>query len=512
MNPRSFISIGAGLLLILSSSCRLLNTEPLTITAYVPAAQLVDSASLDAVSVTFSSLPDRTLAEMAFSLTADGITEKGVFSWLGSTLEFRPFAGWKTGTDYELKVDGSVEDSDGHSLDRDFARSFSTRTERDRPEITGSTPLDGEALAALRPSITISFSEPMNPGSVADALRLSPGAEAYLDWNGTSDVFNYILLEDLDWQTLYTLSISMDAVDLQNNSLAEEWESSFFTGFESVNPSLISLSDPGGLVTGLPDDLGDAVLTITSGWETDQALVLSFSEPMDPESLAGSISIEPDVPWYEEWNGSAEQLTLTPRSNLDWGETFAIRIGTGLKDRYGNSLDEEYRYNIRVDGTASRPPELLAAVLYIDPGNAGSAFILAPYEGTSLSNFSPPPLSVAAGNTVLDFFFNIADGALPDIYSLAENLLVTVGGVNDFIPLAAALEDADFHPSNIATGPFGPADPGIPYDSWVRFIVYIDNNDSLDTGILTLKVSGDFTDNGGRSMGEDWVVPFQVTD
>ncbi len=498
-------------LFFLLFSCHYFNDQNFAVEGFQPADEIIDPAAVDSIHIRFSSLPNQPLVESSFSLSADGLPVPGLFSWTGMQMSFYPYTGFKPGTDYEVKLTSAAEDIDGHSLEYDFVRKFTTRLEHQRPEVDSILPGQESAVDILRPDIRISFSEPMLPGSVADAFRLSPFAEGLLTWDSSLTHFYYTLLEDLVWQEEYTISVSVKACDLQNNSIGEMWTSTFFTGSESVKPELLSLTNISGSITALIDNINDEEWTVTPNWETNDSFVFQFSEKMNPDSVQNSFVFQPAINWSESWNEQGDTLTLHMDSPLVWGETYTLTVNENLQDVQGNSLNEEYRYNLRVDGNKTKPPEIVAAVLYTDFTDAQQGIILAPYGGVSLNNFSPPPESITTGNTVIDIFFNLAEDTTPDLLSLMENFVVNGQGVVSFIPLAVDLENPDFLPPNI-TSPFGIKEPGVTYNSWVRFIVFIDNDDSFSTGILTFTVSSAFTDANGNFMIEDWSMPVQITD
>ncbi len=490
----------------------LVNTGNLEVSAYMPNTDMVDLTNLESASITFVREPNHTSAEEAFSLMADGIILHGEFTWRGHTMFFQPFAAWKNGTYYRMKVSAALEDYQGNSLSREFIHYFTTKKEEIRPAVRNTTPGDGSLTTTILPLITIQFTEPMDPGSVADAFQISPNTGGYLTWDVAMETFSYNLIEKLDWQTEYRITITDRATDTQSNSLSENWTGKFFTGTDSNSPKLLSLTSTEPNSTATPDDLRDDVFSITSNWESNWPMILTFSEAMDTDSLRGNIVIWPSVPWQEEWNNAGTILTLSPKSDMEWAQTYALHIRPDLTDIQGNSLDDDYRFNIHVNGSGSRPPEVVAIVFYPDSADPNSATVISPYAAQSLAGFSPPPGDITTGNAVIDVFLTLADGARPDLLSLIENFHVKRGGVNDFTPLGAAMEDATFNPPNIGTGAYGPVPPGVPYSHWVRFIVYIDNDDTLATGILTFIIDGEFADSLGRKMDEDFEIPIVITD
>lgn len=100
-------------------------------------------------------------------------------SWRGTTLELIPTAPLASGTAYQLTLGREAADVDGNGLGRPFVLHFTTVT---TGLLVGSLlPADGSAGSAPLSPIAIVFDRPIDPGSVAGALTITPPVDGTLE-------------------------------------------------------------------------------------------------------------------------------------------------------------------------------------------------------------------------------------------------------------------------------------------------------------------------------------------
>ncbi len=110
-------------------------------------------------------------------------------------------------------------------------------------------------------------------------------------------------------------------------------------------------TDPG--TTPEPAKAGPTVLSTApvdgaKGVKSDAVFVVTFDRPMDAASVAGAYASAelPSDKVALSWNGSGDQLSITPTSPLSYAagaadvaaKTYAVSIGTGAKDKGGLPL------------------------------------------------------------------------------------------------------------------------------------------------------------------------------
>lgn len=101
---------------------------------------------------------------------------------------------------------------------------------------------DGDRSFPMNDTITITFNEPMNQGSVEEAFSISGNVTGTFTWNGWNLTFTP---DALEYQTYYIVVISTDAKDLWDNNLQEPVSFSFTTvsapGTSSSSNMLIAI-------------------------------------------------------------------------------------------------------------------------------------------------------------------------------------------------------------------------------------------------------------------------------
>ncbi|HOU39435.1 MAG TPA: Ig-like domain-containing protein, partial [Treponemataceae bacterium] len=105
----------------LAVSCELYPMEPLRVTAWTPDTAVVDTAALEAVSLTFSADVPERLIESSFTLEEDDLPLDGTFVWLDDrTMRFQPHTPFSAHARYRITLATSAEDRDGNSLKEPF--------------------------------------------------------------------------------------------------------------------------------------------------------------------------------------------------------------------------------------------------------------------------------------------------------------------------------------------------------------------------------------------------------
>ena len=64
-----------------------------------------------------------------------------------------------------------------------------------------------------------------------------------------------------------------------------------------------------------------------------------FTRPMNPESVAAALHLEPDFPYQLQWLDNNTKLKIDPRVILDFGRTYRVTIDSTAADIYGRNLD-----------------------------------------------------------------------------------------------------------------------------------------------------------------------------
>ena len=139
-----------------------------------------DAVALDApLTLTFDRLMDTELTAAAVSTEP---TSALAPSWRGSTLVLTPVEPLASGTDYAVTIGREAADVDGNRLQQPITLTFSTVSTGLR--VHTQTPADGSAGASPLSPIAIVFDRPIDPGSIAGALTITPPVEGRLEVAG----------------------------------------------------------------------------------------------------------------------------------------------------------------------------------------------------------------------------------------------------------------------------------------------------------------------------------------
>ncbi|MBA2253491.1 MAG: Ig-like domain-containing protein, partial [Chloroflexi bacterium] len=128
------------------------------------------------LSLTFDRLMDTELTAAAIRTEPPAALAP---SWRGATLILTPLQPLASGTNYQLTIGREAADVDGNGLARPFSLRFSTVSTGLRVETL--VPADGSAGAAPLSPIAIIFDRPIDPGSVAGALTITPPVDGRLE-------------------------------------------------------------------------------------------------------------------------------------------------------------------------------------------------------------------------------------------------------------------------------------------------------------------------------------------
>jgi parallel beta-helix repeat protein len=94
-------------------------------------------------------------------------------------------------------------------------------TEPEKPKVLESNPIDNSTDISVETDIKIKFSLRMNITAVADALDISPEVEYNASWEDANKILIITFINDLDYETTYTLTITDEALGINDAKLAE---------------------------------------------------------------------------------------------------------------------------------------------------------------------------------------------------------------------------------------------------------------------------------------------------
>lgn len=232
--------------------------------------------------------------------------------------------------------------------------------DRDMPTVTYVTPSNGAAGVGTNARLTVSFSEPMNPGSVASALSLVDEASGAavaqrVDYDAANHIATLTPQTALAASGSYRAEVSTAAKDLAGKTLASAYTWRFGTAAaaDSVAPRVTSYAPAAG-ATRVP---------------TRSAVAMAFSEPMDAASVGRAFTLRCNgavVAGRMDYVGQA--AAFRPDAALAPGAACAASLGAGATDLAGNALQPEAWAFATAAEDDVTPPQVLS----VSPANGAS--------------------------------------------------------------------------------------------------------------------------------------------
>ncbi len=181
-----------------------------------------------------------------------------------------------------------------------------------------TTVVTGHDLTA---PVAISFSTPMDPGSVASAVTVDPPTPVDLSWDAGGRMLT--ISPAVHWApgAFYTVSVQAGALAGTGQPLAQPARAAFLT--RDATSSAVAPTDP-----------------IGSRVSVDSGFNVTFARPVDPATVASAIKLDPPVAGSLAVAGVPEgpvQYTFQPAKALTAGKTYRLTVA-GVIDADGLAL------------------------------------------------------------------------------------------------------------------------------------------------------------------------------
>jgi uncharacterized protein YkwD len=270
------------------------------------------------------------------------------------------------------------------------------------PRSTPRVPVAADFASSIRVGhdlvapVQVQFSAPMDPASVAGALRIRPEIAISLQWNADGSLLSVQPVDHWAPDTLYTVSVAAGATDLAGGRLGESVRAAFLT------------ADGGTGVAASTRSVGDRVSLGT-------AFEIVLDRPVDPAVATRALRLSPAVEGALDIAAGpdgGQRLTFRPAAPLAPGTEYRLWF-EGLADEDGVPFTTSpeitvmtaaaptvVRFRPRA-GTADVERESGVSVRFTEPmarATTGAAFRLT-VDGTAVAG----TVSWAEGDTVLVF-------------------------------------------------------------------------------------------------------------
>lgn len=272
-----------------------------------------------------------------FTISGETTTIGGSFSVDGAKIAFDPTEDLAYSTKYSVFIDAGVKDSAGNGLKDSEIIVFTTEPNPDSssPIVASISPKDKAVEVSLDANIEITFSEPIDLGSVSDqtVILTTPAFSNNIqaDVSISGNVMTLDPAVDMEQGSVYTLKLKTGLLDLAGNGLESEFESSFTTLTLDQTAPTIAGVNPGNGESNVALDVN---IEITFSEPIDLATVSDNTIKLTTPALANNIQLDVTM--------DGNVMTLNPTVDLEHSSEYTLWLGTGLKDVAGNGLEAEF--------------------------------------------------------------------------------------------------------------------------------------------------------------------------
>jgi len=473
-------------------SCDMLRSGLFVVSSWNPGSGYHDPPPAE-VALAFSQEPDKNSVERSFSLTENGKNLPGHFSWRGNCMVFSPAAPLAVNKDYVVILKTDAQNTKGLNLERQFEAAFSTRNGTGRPVLVDSTPRDGGMISEERGRVELLFSSPMNRSSLQN-LSFSPSIAGV--WALEADGCRAVFTPSENWNPArsYRLSIGTAAADETELETGREFLLHFSVGLDKIPPQLLSaiaLDNSNTTVMVLNPDNGTVAENI--GWEKNYRLCLVFSEAVDTASVTSALSIVPSLGMVLETAPDYADTLIFRFSDIpQFGASYAVSLGTSVKDRAGNTLEKKILWRIRADGELSAPPVLKGLRFPKDPSSISELLAYRPEDLFADFPVEGTYYTFDSGiNTWMELYFETAPGAAIDTFSLMDRFR--------FNATNGALS---FSPRSVVVSGFTVNDPFPLWNNYYRVEIRGVMTNHPYTGMVTIETGAGLKDSFGNKTAE----------
>jgi|GEM_PF-1204290 len=291
-----------------------------------PLSGAVNIATSTAVFLTFSKDMDKTSTNAAFALCSQGESIAGTISWLGRTMTFLPSKFLFPNRSYTSVVAATARDLRGNTLQQAWNSTFQTAPNLP-PALSATIPAAGAVDVEYDSPIIIRFSGKMATPSVSVDINPTPRGDKTVFWSNDDTTINYYFTGGFESEKKYQVSVGTVAADIFGNALTGN-KSFEFTARQILFPRIVAISP----ASGASDVVKNSLITLT------------FSQPVDQNTVQGAISFNPMPSGVPAFSWSSDGMTITISFSLpfDLGRTYSIDVSTAAKNLDGIAMTKPF--------------------------------------------------------------------------------------------------------------------------------------------------------------------------
>ena len=223
------------------------------------------------------------------------------------------------------------------------------------PSVVSTYPLDESDQVAWNSSISVRFSESVDPSTVnSDSLIVSMtgGGSIYGDISlSESGLYASFKPSTLYMNTQYFVTLTTDITDISGKSLDSSYSWSFSTGEGDYDPPIVTATTPQA------DEIDYSLF---------RSISASFNQPIDHSSVTSdSISVRDiDHNPVDGWitlttSGGTDTITFEPTNPLQPSTVYTVTLVSSIADNAGNTLAGDYNWSFTTAAPDVTPPSVL---------------------------------------------------------------------------------------------------------------------------------------------------------
>lgn len=219
----------------------------------------------------------------------------------------------------------------------------------DPPEIEGYYPGHNQYNVPNNAHVWIQFNEQMDIESVQNAFNIESEGDhnGTFGWENNTKIY-YFFEKAMGTGKKYSITLSKHAKDRTGNSLTKDLLFTFYVNHEDATKPVITQTVPANMSEGVNKD-------------TD--IYITFSKPMDENSVRDNFSISPSANGAFNWNTDCTIMHYQVLNDLEASTRYEVTLGKDTKDKDGYQLGTDYKFNFLTGDTYSLP-EILGVYSY----------------------------------------------------------------------------------------------------------------------------------------------------
>ncbi|HAE38297.1 MAG TPA: hypothetical protein DCG57_06615, partial [Candidatus Riflebacteria bacterium] len=321
--------------LITSYAIKYKVVDALQVIETVPTANLAGVTTNQTITIKFNNPVNTGTTAIAFNpAPANGFKQ----AWAdgNKTLVLTPNnPGLAESLSYQVSILAATTDIFGSSLAQNYVLAFSTGAFT-QPEVSSILPENNATGVALSQQIRINFSKSMDKVKTQGAFSILPAAAATFSWQNSDKTLLIDFSTPLTAATKYQLTLAENAADITGLTIAQAYSFAFTT---------IAPPPPNPDIPAPPAVTENEPANSASSVDTFVPIVLRFSAPINPETLAFEISPAVAGEYTTIWNDTNTEVKITYTSGFASNQIYTFNLLKATSDNYGQEIESAHSFS-----------------------------------------------------------------------------------------------------------------------------------------------------------------------